>query len=81
MPGKHDYELAAAAFQWLPLVDDHDFRLAARACLEAGVALDRIGQRTEARTLSQEVARRFADTPFADEAGALLKRSPENPDK
>ncbi len=79
--GQHDYELAAAAFLWLPLVDDHDIRLAARACLEAGVALDRIGQRTEARTLFQEVTQRFADTPFADEAGALLKRGAENLDK
>jgi len=79
--GQHDYELAAATFLWLPLVDDHDFRLAARACLEAGVALDKIGQRTEATTLFREVTQRFADTPFADEADALLKRSAENPDK
>jgi tetratricopeptide (TPR) repeat protein len=73
--GRHDYELAAATLLWLPLVDDHDFRLAGRACLEAGVALDRIGQRAEARTLFREVTQRFADTPFADEAADLLKRA------
>jgi tetratricopeptide (TPR) repeat protein len=72
---RHDYELAAATLLWLPLVDDHDFRLAARACLEAGVALDRIGQHTEARTLYREVTVRFADSPFADEAADLLKRA------
>jgi TolA-binding protein len=70
--GRHDYEQAAAALLWLPLVDDHDFRLAARACLEAALALDRIGQHAESQTLLQEVATRFADTPFADEARALL---------
>ncbi|HTI51710.1 MAG TPA: hypothetical protein VL475_12185 [Planctomycetaceae bacterium] len=72
---QHDYELAAATLLWLPLVDDHDFRLASRACLEAGVALDRIGQHAEARTLYREVTVRFADTPFADEAADLLKRA------
>jgi tetratricopeptide (TPR) repeat protein len=71
---RHDYELAAAALLWLPLVDDHDFRLAARSCLEAGVALGRIGQHAEAQTLFQEVTIRFADTPFAEEARALLDR-------
>lgn len=68
---RHDYELAAASLLWLPLVDDHDHRLAARACLEAGLALARIGQQAEARTLFDEVATRFAGTPAADEAAAL----------
>jgi hypothetical protein len=58
---------------WLPLIDDHDFRLAARACLEAATALEKIGQHAESRTLLHEVTQRFADTPFADEARALLK--------
>ena len=71
---RRDYELAAATLLWVPLVDDHDFRLAARACLEAGVALDKIGQRDEARTLFLEVVRRFAGTPFADEARGLLEK-------
>ena len=76
---RHDYELAAATLLWLPLVDDHDHRLAARACLEAGLALDKIGQREEARTLYQEVADRFADTPFAQEAAALLAAAKKSP--
>ena len=71
---RHDYELAAATLLWLPLIDDHDFRLAARACLEAGVALEKIGQTAEARTLLLEVTERFADTPFADEAKSLLDK-------
>ncbi len=71
---RHDYELAAAALLWLPLIDDHDFRLAARACLEAGVALEKIGQQAEARTLFEEVTERFAETSFSDEAKALLKK-------
>jgi signal peptidase II len=70
---RHDYELAAATLLWIPLVDDHDHRLAARACLEAGVALDKIGQHEESRTLFREVTERFSDTPFADEAASLLE--------
>lgn len=73
---RHDYELAAATLLWLPLVDDHDHRLAARALLEAGAALDKIGQHEEARTLYQEVTTRYSDTPFADEAASLLGASP-----
>lgn len=72
---RHDYELAAATLLWVPLVDDHDFPLAARACLEAGVALDKIGQHAEARTLFTEVVARFAATPFASEAQSLLDRA------
>ena len=45
---RHDYELAAATLLWLPLVDDHDFRLAARACLEAGASAR--PNRTEVRS-------------------------------
>jgi signal peptidase II len=72
---RHDYELAAATLLWVSLVDDHDFRLAARACLEAGLALDKIGQHAEANTLFSEVRVRFAGTPFADEAQSLLERA------
>jgi TolA-binding protein len=70
---RHDYESAAAALLWLPLVDDHDFRLAARACLEAGIALTKIGQQGEAEGLFREVTTRFAETPAAQEAETLLK--------
>jgi tetratricopeptide (TPR) repeat protein len=74
---RHDHEMAAATLLWLPLVDDHDFRLTARACLEAGIALERIGQGTEAEGLYREVTRRFAETPYADEARARLKSATE----
>lgn len=71
---RRDYELAAATLLWLPTVDDHDHHLAARACLEAGLALSAIGQTDEAATLFREVMLRFADTPFATEAASRLKR-------
>lgn len=70
--GRRDYELAAASFLWLPLVDDHDFRLSARSMLEAGLSLKRIGQLTESQALFRETSRRFATAPAADEAEALL---------
>lgn len=71
---RREHELAAAAFLWLPLVDDHDYNLAARACLEAGESLSAIGQQAEAESLYAEVARRYSDSPFAAEALGLLKR-------
>ncbi len=74
---RHDYELAAATLLWLPLVDDHDFRLTARACLEAGIALERIGQQSEAHGLYREATRRFPETPSADEARGLLETATE----
>jgi len=70
---RKDYELAAATLLWLPTADDHDHHLAARACLEAGLALAAIGQANEAATLFREITVRFADTPFAAEAAARLK--------
>jgi tetratricopeptide (TPR) repeat protein len=70
-----DYELAAATFLWIPLIDDHDARLAARAGLEAGRALELIGQSAEARTLFVEIIERFSDTPSADEARSWMERS------
>lgn len=75
---RRDYERAAAAFLWLPLIYADDHHLAARACLEAGDALSHLGQRDEAATLYLEVAQRFRQTPFAQEAfGILNSTSPE----
>jgi tetratricopeptide (TPR) repeat protein len=76
--GRRDYEMAAAAYLWLPLVDDTDYRLAARACLEAGLALARIGQQAEAQALFYETNRRFVSTSAADEAGELLRQARES---
>jgi signal peptidase II len=77
---RHDFELAAASWLWLPLVDDHDFRLSARACLEAGTALGRIGQQAEAQGLYREVTVRYAETTFAEEARRLLHGTAARPD-
>jgi len=74
-----DYERAAAAFLWLPLIYADDHYLAARACLEAADALAHLGQRDAAATLYLEVTQRFRQTPFAQEASGILNSpSPEN---
>ena len=66
------YERAAMALLWLPLVADHDHHLAGRACLEAGDALASLGQRAQAAALYREVTERFHDTPAAQQAAALV---------
>lgn len=71
---RQEFELAAAAALWLPLVDDHDQPLTARATLDAAASLTRIGRDVESRSLLREVVRRFAGTPFAGEATELLQR-------
>lgn len=74
-------ERAARALLWLPLVYDQDHHLAARACLEAADALAESSRLNEAITLYQEVTVRFAETPFAKDATAALKKlaSSESP--
>ncbi len=76
---RREYELAAASFLWLPLVDDHDYPLAARACLEAGVALAAIGKPRQAAALFNEVVGRYSDTAYAGEAAELLKHPAREP--
>lgn len=71
---RHEYERAAASFLWLPITCDFDGRLTARALLEAGEALEKLGQKHEARLLYQEAAARFPDTAAAKEAGSLIER-------
>jgi hypothetical protein len=44
------------------------------------VALERIGQHGESQTLLQEVTTRFSETPFAEEARALLDRGDKTSD-
>jgi hypothetical protein len=70
---RREQELAAAAFLWLPLVDDTDRRLAARACLHAAEALADSGRMVEAQNLLLELRQRYADTAFAAEAEERLK--------
>ena len=70
---RREYGPAAAALLWLPFVYYEDHHLAARACLEAADALSKLGQSTEATTLYREVAHRFRETPFANQAATILE--------
>lgn len=72
---RRDYPAAAATLLWLPLVDDHDHHLAARACLEAAQSLIRVGRNSEADTLLRETSERFSETNAASEARLLLQRT------
>lgn len=75
---RREYDKAAMAFLWLPLVYDHDRSLAARACLEAADALARAGRAGEATRLYREVSSRFDETPFAQEASLILQNRSED---
>lgn len=70
---RQEYDRAAAALLWLPLVYDHDRHLAARACLEAAEALAALGRPREAMTMYKEVVERFDGTQFAHTASAVLR--------
>lgn len=76
---RHDYELAAAYWMRLPVLCDYDYVLTARATLEAGRALSRIGQKAEAERVFQETATRFAGTTSAREARDLLTSRAPSP--
>lgn len=69
---RSDLEHAAADWLWLPLVYDEDLPLAARALVDAGSALARLGRRDDAATLFQEAIDRFGWSPFAREAQQRL---------
>lgn len=78
------YERAAMALLWLPLVSDQDHHLAARAALDAAGALDAIGQKAEAAALYREISERFLNTPYAAQAAARVTTAdstdaPESP--
>jgi len=77
---RREYERAATALLWVPLVYDHNHLLSSRACLEAADALLQFGQKTEAITLYREVKGRFAETPYAQEAASVLKELVEKTD-
>ena len=78
---RQEFDRAAIAFLWLPLVYDQDHRLAARACLAAADSLQRLGQRSQAITLYSEVVTRYRDTPFAHDAASVLKSRMSAPNK
>lgn len=70
---RREYERAATALLWLPMVYDHDHYLAARACLEGADALFDAGHHNPAITLYREVTLRFSNTPSAPVATNILK--------
>lgn len=70
-----DFERAARAFLWLPLVYDSDRWLAAQACFEAADSLRILGDTTQANHLFGEVVFRFGDTPWGRPAEANWKSS------
>lgn len=73
---RHEHERAALAYLWLPLMDEHDAPLTARAMVEAAHALEALRRNDEANALYRELLQRFPDTPSADEArGKLAPRS------
>ena len=65
---RREHDRAATALLWLPLMDDTDPRLAARAGYEAAESLRRLGQTADARRVMQEIATRFPDTEFGEAA-------------
>ncbi len=65
---RREHDRAATALLWLPLMDDTDPRLAARAGYEAAESLRRLGQAADARRVMQEIATRFPDTEFGEAA-------------
>lgn len=71
-----EYDRAAAAFLWLTTVYSENEPLTAQATLEAGRSLMRLGREAEARSLFQEVSRRFDWSLAAAEAKSLLDQLP-----
>jgi tetratricopeptide (TPR) repeat protein len=68
-----DFDRAARFLLWAPLVDAADAHLAARAALEAAEALARIGRREQADRVARDVLRHYPQTPFAQDAQALIE--------
>jgi hypothetical protein len=78
---RHENERAAMALLWVPLVYDHNPRLAARACFEAAEALRKMGQLDSALVLYNEVNTRFSKTSYALEAADRLEQFAGNGNK
>jgi tetratricopeptide (TPR) repeat protein len=66
------YDKAAQAYLWVPLVYDENSRLAAEATLRAADSLRRIGQADEAARLYRELQSRHPGTAQAQAAAAAL---------
>jgi tetratricopeptide (TPR) repeat protein len=67
------YDRAAVALLWVPLVYDHDYQLSALASLNAADALNAIGQREEALAVYREIVVRYGQSSYAQDAAQILK--------
>ncbi len=75
---RNEPDRSAVCLLWLPLVYSEDVSLAARAGVEAGDQLRRVGQKREAVAIYEEVRRRFPGTSSAVEATGLLESLESN---
>ncbi len=71
---RSDLDRATAAYLWLPTVYSENETLTARACLEAGILLERQGRLSMAQSLLQEVTAHHGWSPAAAEARLALQR-------
>jgi signal peptidase II len=65
---RQEFDRAAQAFLWLPLVYDSDRWLSSRACFEAAESLGEAGDQSQASQLYSEVVFRYGDTPWGKKA-------------
>jgi len=70
---RQEYDLAAVSLLWVPFVYDQDYQLSALACLNAADSLKSIGQEDEAAVLYGEVARRYGQSTYSQDAAQALK--------
>jgi len=70
---RREYDRAARAYLWLPLVYDTDRWLSSHACFEAAESLSSAGDLTQAANLYSEVLFRFGDTPWGVKAETAWK--------
>ncbi|NOX56822.1 MAG: tetratricopeptide repeat protein, partial [Planctomycetes bacterium] len=73
---RREFDLAATAYLWVPLVYDENPRLAAHALLRAAECLAKMGNSSAAERLQREVIARFPKTKFAETAASRLKLTP-----
>ncbi len=80
---RRQFDRAAVAYLWVPLVYDYDYQLSALASLNAGDALKAVGRRDEAISLYREIVTRYGQTSYAQDAAQALESlkpdSPANP--
>jgi TolA-binding protein len=67
------YDRAAVAYLWVPMVYHHDYQLAALASLNAADSLNAVGQREEAISLYREITARYGQSSYAQDAAQILK--------